>query len=151
LTAWEVEYPSGRIKVHAVWVFASVQEQALGASDGGKHPFRFLLALSLLGWDNPEGCGGHSIFRRIFSMIDAMDLYRTLHRKPFQPFRVFLTDGRSYDIRFERNNVVGTTFFAIGIPSSEDPAFIAERTVRVPLEMIERVEDLRESPSSPVR
>jgi hypothetical protein len=77
-------------------------------------------------------------------VIDAMDLYRTLHRKPFQPFRVHLTDGRIYDIRYERNNVVGTTFFAIGIPSLEDPEFIAERTVRVPLEMIDRVENLVE-------
>ena len=59
-------------------------------------------------------------------MIDAMDLYRILHRKPFQPIRVYLTDGRSYDIRYERNNVVGTNFFAIGIPTLEDPEFIAE-------------------------
>jgi hypothetical protein len=80
-------------------------------------------------------------------MIDAMDLYRTLHRKPFQPFRVHLTDGRSYDIRYERNSVVGTTFFVIGIPAPEDPEFIAERTIRVSLEMIDRVEDLGESTS----
>jgi hypothetical protein len=75
-------------------------------------------------------------------MIDPVDLYRTLHRKPFQPFRVYLTDGRIFDIRYERNNVVGTTFFAIGIPSCRDPEFIAERTIRVPLELIDRVEDL---------
>lgn len=80
-------------------------------------------------------------------MIEAMDLYRTLHRKPFQPFRVYLTDGRSFDIRYQRNNVVGTTFFAIGIPAPEDPEFIAERTVRVPLELIDHVEDLGETRS----
>jgi hypothetical protein len=78
-------------------------------------------------------------------MIDAMDLYQTLHRKPFQPFRVHLTDGRSFDIRYPRNNVVGTTFFVIGIPAPEDPEFIAERTIRVPLDLIDRVEGLEQS------
>jgi hypothetical protein len=78
-------------------------------------------------------------------MIDAIDLYRTLHRKPFQPFCVHLTDGRSYDVRYPRNNVVGTTFFVIAIPAREDPEFIAERTIRVPLELIDRVEGLEQS------
>jgi len=81
-------------------------------------------------------------------MIDAMDLYRTLHRKPFQPFRVYLKDGRFYDIRYPRNNVVGTTFFVIGIPTLEDPEFVAERTIRVPLEDIDRVENLGQSTST---
>lgn len=81
-------------------------------------------------------------------MIDAMDLYRTLHRKPFQPFRVHLTDGRSYDICYPRNNVVGTTFFVIGIPAPEDPEFIAERTIKVPLEFIDRIESLGQSTST---
>jgi hypothetical protein len=76
------------------------------------------------------------------AMIDPMDLYRTLHREPFRPFRVYLTDGRIYDIRYHRNNVVGTTFFVVGIPSLEDPEFVADRSVRVPLELIDRVEDL---------
>jgi hypothetical protein len=82
-------------------------------------------------------------------MIDPMDLYRTLHRKPFQPFRVYLTDGRIFDIRYQRNNVVGTTFFVIGIPSRRDPEFIADRSIRVPLELIDRVEDLSQAASRP--
>lgn len=81
-------------------------------------------------------------------MIDTMDLYRTLHRKPFQPFRVYLKDGRSYDIRYPRNNVVGTTFFVIGIPTPEDPEFVAERTIRVLRDRIDRVEDLEPSTST---
>ena len=81
-------------------------------------------------------------------MIDAMDLYRALHRKPFQPFRVYLIDGTFYDVRYPRNNVVGTNFFVIGIPAPEDPEFVAERTVRVPLEQIDRVEDLGRSTST---
>jgi hypothetical protein len=77
-----------------------------------------------------------------------MDLYRTLHRKPFQPFRVLLTDGRCYDIRYPRNNVVGTTFFVIGIPSLEDPEFIADRTIKIPLELIDRIQSLGQSTST---
>ena len=75
-------------------------------------------------------------------MIDAMELYRILHRKPFQPFRVYLSDGASYDIRYPRNNVVGMDFFVIGVPSLEDPEFVADRTIDISLERIERVEDL---------
>jgi hypothetical protein len=75
-------------------------------------------------------------------MIDPVDLYQTLHRKPFQPFRVFLKDGRIFDIHYERNNVVSADYFVIGIPSKDDPSFVAERTVRVPLELVDRVEDI---------
>ena len=75
-------------------------------------------------------------------MITAEELYHTLHRKPFRPFRVFVKDGRVFDIRYHRNNVVGVDYFVIGIPSIEDPEFIADRTVRVPIELIDRVEGI---------
>ncbi len=82
-------------------------------------------------------------------MIEAVELYDTLQRKPFSPLRVYLKDGRCYDIRYPWNNVVGTNYVVIGIPTLDDPE-IAERTIKVPLELIDRVEPLAEtSPSFP--
>jgi hypothetical protein len=78
-------------------------------------------------------------------MISAEDLYHTLHRKPFQPFRVFVKDGRVFDIRYHDLNVVGVDFFIIGLPANDDPDPFAGELVRVPLELIERVEPLRET------
>jgi len=82
-------------------------------------------------------------------MMQPEDLYDIVHRKPFQPLRVHLTDGRFYDILYPYNNVVGTTFLVIGIPEPNDP-MVAERTIKVSLDLIDRVEDLKgASPSVP--
>jgi hypothetical protein len=78
-------------------------------------------------------------------MISAEELYRILHRKPFKPFRVYLKDGQTFDIRYPRNNIVGVDYFVIGIPATEDPEFIAERTLRVSLDLIDRAEDLEQA------
>jgi hypothetical protein len=48
--------------------------------------------------------------------MTAEELYQTLHRKPFKPFRVYLRDGRTYDIRFPEINMVTEAAFSIGIP-----------------------------------
>ena len=42
-----------------------------------------------------------------------------LKRKPFQPFRVHVADGRKYDVRFPRMNLLAQTFIKIGIPAPE--------------------------------
>lgn len=84
-------------------------------------------------------------------MIQAEELYRTLHRKPFQPFRVCLKDGRVFDIRFEHLAIVGQTFFQIGIPEANptEPTYpLYEYVVSVALADITRVEDLTATASA---
>jgi hypothetical protein len=76
----------------------------------------------------------------------AVELYHMLRKRPFQPFRLHLTDGSYYDIRFPELNVSCVDFFVVGIPVSNDPDPFAERTIEVPLTAIERVE-LIETPS----
>jgi hypothetical protein len=49
-------------------------------------------------------------------MIDPLELYHTLHRQPFQPFRVHLKDGRTYDVLHERLAVVGIDYLSVGTP-----------------------------------
>ena len=66
-----------------------------------------------------------------------------LKRQPFQPFRVHLTDGRTFDVRYPRMNLLAQTFIKIGIPepNSTDP-FICDYTEYVRLDQIERLEPL---------
>jgi hypothetical protein len=76
--------------------------------------------------------------------MDSIELYHTLHRQPFQPFRVFVRDGRVYDIRYPRLSVVGTWYFAIGIPlaGQPDPPFYVDHTDFIDLTWIDRIEML---------
>jgi hypothetical protein len=72
------------------------------------------------------------------------ELYHILHRKPFQPLRVVLKDGRTYNIPFVGMAVVGRTFFDIGIPvpGSSGPYPICEHIERLDLKDVERLEPL---------
>ena len=76
------------------------------------------------------------------------DLQRILRRKPFQPFRVHLKDGRCYDIRFPNHAVVGKTFFDIGIPMVNEEIPIFDHIDSVDPADIERVEAVETTPSS---
>jgi hypothetical protein len=82
-------------------------------------------------------------------MVTPDDLLRLLRKRPFEPFRVYLTDGRTFDIRYPEMNLVGETFFDIGVPEKgvEDP--FAEYGVTVPLDWISRIEVLRAQEAAP--
>lgn len=75
-------------------------------------------------------------------MITAEELYHTLHRKPFQPFRVHVKDGRVFDILDERTAVVGVDYFDIGVPAPGLPLPVCDYTEMIPLDWITRVEVL---------
>ena len=72
-----------------------------------------------------------------------------LKREPFQPFRVYLTDGRTFDIHHPRANLLAQTFIKIGIPEpgSTNPR-ICDYTEYVPLAQIARLEPLPSVPST---
>jgi hypothetical protein len=75
-------------------------------------------------------------------MLDPVELYKLFHKQPFQPTRVFVKDGRIFDIPHERMAVVGDTYFAIGVPAYNEPYPICAFLVNVPLKDIERVEHI---------
>ncbi len=75
------------------------------------------------------------------------DLYRMLHQRPFQPFRICLTDGRVFDIRYPKINMVGVSYLIIGIPVPNDPDPIADHSIKVPLSLLSRVEPLSATPA----
>jgi hypothetical protein len=66
-----------------------------------------------------------------------------LKRQLFQPCRVHLTDGRTFDMRYPRMNLLAQTFITIGIPepNSTDP-LICDYTEYVPLAQITHLEPL---------
>jgi hypothetical protein len=79
------------------------------------------------------------------------DLYHVLHKKPFQPVRVHLTDGRFYDILDPCQAVVGKTFFDIGIAVPHLPEGVYDRVESVDPADVARVEPLETTASPAAR
>ncbi len=67
------------------------------------------------------------------------EVYQLLHPQPFQPVRIFVKDGRTFDIPSRDMVVVGKTYLAIGIQATNASAGIIAYSVRVPLDDILRV------------
>jgi hypothetical protein len=68
------------------------------------------------------------------------DICEFLQKMPFQPFRVTLTDGRSYEVRHPELAMVGRSTVAIGLPAAGDPQPVFDRLVTVSLLHIMQVE-----------
>jgi hypothetical protein len=71
--------------------------------------------------------------------MEREELSRLLRQRPFQPFRVVLTDGRTFDVRYPEMNLLARLFIKIGIPEP-GPSPICDHTEFVPLSQIVRVE-----------
>jgi len=52
--------------------------------------------------------------------VTAEELFRLVHHEPFQPFRIYLQDGRSFDVRYPHLASAGVEFFDLGIPVPGD-------------------------------
>ena len=68
------------------------------------------------------------------------DIRTFLERKPFQSFRLTLTDGRTYDVGHPELAMVGRSTIAIGLPAPDDPDPVYDRLVTVSLLHIMQVE-----------
>jgi hypothetical protein len=69
------------------------------------------------------------------------DLHTAARRQPFEPFRVILTTGATYDIRHPDLIMVGKRSAIIGM--TNNPTGIAyERTIKVDLLHVVGIEDL---------
>ena len=73
-------------------------------------------------------------------MVTREQLQQLLRQRPFQPFRVHVEDGRTFDIRFHDMNLLGQTYLSIGIPEDDGPDPIADHAVPVWLNQITQVE-----------
>jgi hypothetical protein len=69
-------------------------------------------------------------------------LQTLVRQRPFQPFRVHLNDGRVFDVPYRGMTLLAQNFVKIGIPITEGPHPICDHTEYVPLELIDRIEEL---------
>lgn len=70
----------------------------------------------------------------------SKQLLHLVRKRPFEPFRIHLTDGRVFDIRFPDLNMVGATWLLIGIPEPSEPDPFAERVLDIDLSLVRQVE-----------
>jgi hypothetical protein len=75
---------------------------------------------------------------------DEFRLY--LDARPFRPFRVTLTDGRTYDVMHPELALVGRTVVTIGLADTSPQQRIADRMVMVSLLHVMQVEPLETAP-----
>ena len=68
------------------------------------------------------------------------DILSFVKRQPFQPFRLTLTDGRTYDVRHPEFAMVGRSSVVIGISLQDESESIYDRLVMVALSHIMQAE-----------
>jgi len=76
------------------------------------------------------------------------DIRGFIKQQPFQPFRLTLTDGRTYDVLHPELAMVGRSFVAVGLARTGDPEGIADRMITVSLLHVMQIE-LLESVAPP--
>ena len=74
------------------------------------------------------------------------ELRACARQQPFEPFRIVLTDGAGYDIRHPDLLMVGQRIAFVGLTGDPGQTYF-ERTVRVDLLHISRIEPLEGSKS----
>src|SRR5437773_7263826 len=60
-------------------------------------------------------------------------LLQALRRRPFEPFRIQVSDGTTYDVRHPELVMVGLGAVIIGVPATDQPYPIYERSETVSL------------------
>lgn len=78
-------------------------------------------------------------------MVTAADMRKRILERPFKPFRVYLTDGRSFDIHDPTWNLAAEAILLIGVAPEDDPhSRLPDWHERIDYQQIARVSDLKE-------
>lgn len=75
--------------------------------------------------------------------MTLQDFQTTLRRRPFEPFRLFVSDGGVYDVRHQELCVPGRNSVFIGIKESDTKELAYDEYAIVDLAHITRVEPLK--------
>jgi hypothetical protein len=75
------------------------------------------------------------------------ELRAAVHKQPFEPFRVVLTTGTTYDIRHPDLIMVGQRSATIGMTNNPE-ATAFDRTIKVDLLQVAGIEELPVPPPS---
>jgi hypothetical protein len=70
-----------------------------------------------------------------------------LRRRPFQRFRLILTDGRAFEVRHPELAMVGQSTVAIGLARPGLPEPVSDRLITVPLVEVLRIEPAGSTPA----
>lgn len=70
------------------------------------------------------------------------DIREYVRRQPFQPFRLTLTDGRTYEVHHPELAMVGRSSVAVGLQRPGDPEPVYDRLVTISLLHIMQVQAL---------
>jgi hypothetical protein len=76
------------------------------------------------------------------------ELQTMARRQPFEPFRVILTTGATYDIRHPDLIMVGRRSAIIGVTKQPDRT-VYDKTIQVDLLHVVGIEGIAPAPSSP--
>jgi hypothetical protein len=68
------------------------------------------------------------------------DIRGFLQQKPFKPFRLTLTDGRTYEVRHPELAMVGRSTMAIGLPAPTETTPVYDKLVTVSLLHVMQIE-----------
>jgi hypothetical protein len=68
------------------------------------------------------------------------DILELLRARPFEPFRVYLSDGAVYEVRHPDMAIVQRSKVTVAVPGPDGPDGPAERTVNCALMHITRTE-----------
>jgi hypothetical protein len=74
-------------------------------------------------------------------MITAADVRQRIQERPFRPFRVYLKDGRQFDVPDPFWTLVGEPVLILGVAAKDEPpSHIPDHSVWVDYRLIDRVE-----------
>ncbi len=73
------------------------------------------------------------------------DILNLLHRQPFEPFRLCLSDGAVFEVRHPELAMVGRSTVLIGIPEPDSAEPVFDRFVNCALIHITRTEPINGS------
>jgi hypothetical protein len=69
------------------------------------------------------------------------EILKLLRKRPFVPFRIYLMDGTSFEIRHQETVITGRHSLHLGL-KAEPPDFIYERSEIISLIAISRLEQI---------
>jgi hypothetical protein len=75
--------------------------------------------------------------------VRPQDILNLLQRRPFEPFRLYLSDGSVFEVRHPELAMVGRSTVLIGLPSPDTAEPVFDRFVNCALVYITRTGPIR--------
>lgn len=81
-------------------------------------------------------------------MIRPEDIRDCLHRAPFEPFRLHLTDGAAFEVRHPEMCLLSRATMYLGRPAPDSPG-VADGATQIALVHVTRIESVNGSGTPP--